>query len=47
MTNIASLPIRIAQLSDARAIADLTLQLGYEVTPSTLAERFETTVAER
>ena len=41
MTNTASVPIRAAQLSDARAIAELTMQLGYEVAPATLAERLK------
>lgn len=36
---MTSIPIRVAQLEDARAIADLTRQLGYEVPISTLSER--------
>lgn len=33
------LSIRAAQISDARAISELTTQLGYDVPPSTVAER--------
>jgi GNAT superfamily N-acetyltransferase len=38
MTTI-SVPIRDAQVSDARDIAALTVQLGYEVAASSVAER--------
>jgi len=34
-----AVPIRVAQLADARAIAELTMQLGYEVPLSTLTDR--------
>jgi len=33
--------IRPAQSADARAIVDLTMQLGYEVAPALVAERLE------
>ena len=35
----ASIPVRVAQLADARAIAELTRQLGYDVPLSTLSDR--------
>ena len=39
--------IRIAQAADARAIAELTMQLGYEVPSSIVAERIERLLARR
>jgi GNAT superfamily N-acetyltransferase len=34
-----TIPVRLATLADAAAIADLTSQLGYDVAPSAISER--------
>lgn len=39
------LSTRPAEVADSRAIAELTMQLGYEVAPSTVAERLARMVA--
>jgi predicted N-acetyltransferase YhbS len=39
------LSIRIARIADAEAIADLTAQLGYDLSPSTASERLSRLLA--